>query len=267
MIRRPDDAKFARRADDGRVTADLPFRPVARAKDALEEGVRHMSTQTGRGVDRLVRLLPLSGVAFAVLSMAGNLTIDKFPEPDTPISKLSSYYADHHAQLGRGGMLLGYSVVFMALFGVALWSRARKVQVPAAVSGALLVGTAMVAAAMLTGADNFVALGQIGGKSAVTPQALQAWHINASVGGFGADSVVLMLAVATGGILVRAFPRGLAWTALALAVLAFTPLAFFGYLLFHLWAVVAGIVLTVRPAGEAVEAVVPGSAAQPAYVR
>ncbi|HEX7104353.1 MAG TPA: hypothetical protein VF218_00160 [Acidothermaceae bacterium] len=225
-----------------------------------------MSTQTGRGVDRLVRLLPLSGVAFAVLSMAGNLTIDKFPEPDTPISKLSTYYADHHAQLGRGGMLLGYSVVFMVLFGVALWSRARKVQAPTVISGALLVGTAMVGATMITGANAFLALGQIAGKPTVTPQALQAWHINASVGGFGADSVVLMLAVAAGGIPVRAFPRWLAWTALALAVLAFTPLAFFGYLLFHLWAAVVGIALTARPAGEVVAAVEPGAEAQPAYV-
>lgn len=226
-----------------------------------------MSTQTGRGVDRLVRLLPLSGVVFAVLSMAGNLTIDKFPEPGTPMSKLSTYYADHHAQLGRGGMLLGYSVVFAALFGVALWSRARKLQAPAVIIGALLVGTAMVGATMITGANAFLALGQVGGKSAVTPQALQALHINASVGGFGADSVVLMLAVAAGGILARVFPRWLAWTALALAVLTFTPLAFFGYLLFHLWAVVAGIALCLRPADEVAEAAAPGATAQPAYVR
>jgi hypothetical protein len=207
-----------------------------------------MSEQTGRGVDRLVRLLPLSGVVFAVLSMAGNLTIDKFPEPDTPISQLSAYYAGHHAQLGRGGALLGYSVVFVALFGVALWSRARQLRAPAVITGALVVGTAMMAGAMLTGADAFLALGQIGGKSSVTPQALQAWHINASVGGFGADTVVLMLAVAAGGILVRAFPRWLAWTALALAALTVTPLGFFAYLLFHLWAVAAGVALTLRPA-------------------
>lgn len=206
-----------------------------------------MHTSTGRGVDRLVRLLPLSGVAFAVLSIAGNLTIDKFPEPDTSITKLSVYYADHHAQLGRGGTLLGYSVVFIALFGVALWSRARVLRAPAVISGALLVGTAMVAGTMISGADAFQTLGQIGGKSTVAPPALQAWHINASAGGFGADFVVLMLAVAAAGILVRAFPRWLAWAALALAVLMFTPLGFFAYLLFHLWAIAAGITLTLRP--------------------
>jgi hypothetical protein len=48
--------------------------------------------------------------------------------------------------------------------------------------------------------------------------------------------------------------------------LAFTPLAFFGYLLFHLWAAVVGIALTARPAGEVVAAVEPGAEAQPAYV-
>ena len=206
-----------------------------------------MHTNTGRGVDALVRLLPLSGVAFAVLSMAGNLTIDKFPEPDTSISKLSTYYADHHAQLGRGGTLLGYSVVFIALFGVTLWSRAQLLRAPAVIRGALLVGTAMVAGTMITEAEAFQTLGQIGGKSTVTPPALQAWHINASAGGFGADFVVLLLAVAAAGILVRAFPRWLAWVALALAILMFTPLGFFAYLLFHLWAIAAGMTLTLRP--------------------
>ena len=39
--------------------------------------------------DRLTRWLPLAGVAFAVLAMAGNLTIGDFPDIDTPIGKLS----------------------------------------------------------------------------------------------------------------------------------------------------------------------------------
>src|SRR5690242_6224888 len=111
---------------------------------------------------RLTRILPLAGVVFAVLAMAGNLSIDAFPDTDTSVGKLTSYYAQHHAQIGRGGTLLGYSVVFFALFGVALWARVRR-SAPPVIAGAVLVGTAMLAVSMLTSANTYYTLGQIGG--------------------------------------------------------------------------------------------------------
>lgn len=196
--------------------------------------------------DRLTRWLPLTGVVFALLAMAGNLTIGDFPDIDTPIGKLTAYYADHHAQVGRGGLLLGYSVVFFALFGVALWTRARRSASPV-IAGAVLVGTAMVAVSGLSSADNYYTLGQIAAKPETTPPALQSWHISGSVGGAGADSIVLLLALAAAGILARALPRWLAWSALVLAIMHFTPLGFLAFLLFYAWAVAAGIALTLRP--------------------
>jgi hypothetical protein len=196
-----------------------------------------------RGASRLERVLPLTGVLFAVLAMAGNLTIGDFPDIDTPTGKLTAYYADHHAQVGRGGMLLGYSVVFFALFGVAVWSRIRR-NAPPVVAGAILIGTALVSASMLTSADTYYTLGQIGGKSETTVQALQAWHITGSVGGAGADSIVLLLAIAAAGIVARALPRWLAWSALVLALMHFTPFGFLAFLLFYVWAFAAGIALT-----------------------
>jgi len=209
---------------------------------------KHASAADERtGMARLTRVLPLAGVVFAVLAMAGNLTIGDFPDTDTPVGTLAKYYAGHHSQVGRGGALLGYSVVFFALFGVALWSRVRRSLASPLIAGAVLVGVAMVAVNMLTSADSYYTLGQIGGDSATTPQALQSWHITGSIGGVGADSIVLLLSVAAAGILARALPRWLAWTALVLGVLHFTPLAFFAYLLFYVWAVAAGIALTVRP--------------------
>lgn len=195
----------------------------------------------------LTRVLPLAGVVFAVLAMAGNLTIGDFPDTDTPVGTLTRYYADHHSQVGRGGALLGYSVIFFALFGVALWSRVRRSLASPVVAGAVLLGVAMVAVNMLTSADSYYTLGQIGGDSATTPQALQSWHITGSIGGVGADSIVLLLSIAAAGILAGALPRWLAWSALVLGVLHFTPFAFFAYLLFYVWAVAAGIALTVRP--------------------
>jgi hypothetical protein len=201
----------------------------------------------GAGGARLTRMLPLAGVVFAVVAMAGNFTIGDFPDTDTPISKLTTYYASHHSQVGRGGALLGYSVIFFALFGIALWERVRRSPAAPVIAAGVALGTAMVAVNMLTSADTYYTLGQIAGKPTTSPQALQAWHITGSVGGVGADSTVLLLAIAAAGIFARALPRWLAWTALVLAVMHFTPLGFLAYLLFYVWAVAAGIALAVRP--------------------
>jgi hypothetical protein len=196
---------------------------------------------------RWTRLLPLTGVIFAVVAMAGNLVIGDFPDTDTPVGKLTSYYAGHHTQVGRGGVLLGYSVVFFALFGVALCARVRRSAAAPVISGGVLLGVTMVAVDMLTSSDAYYTLGQIAGQPTTSPQALQAWHITGAIGGVGADSIVLLLAIAAAGILANALPRWLAWSALVLAVMHFTPLGFLAFLLFYVWAVAAGIALTVRP--------------------
>jgi hypothetical protein len=193
------------------------------------------------------RWLPLTGLVFAIVAMAGNLTIGDFPDTDTSMSRLTTYYASHHADVGRGGTLLGYSVIFFALFGVALWSRVRRSAAAPVIAGGVLLGAALVAVDMITSSSAYYTLGQIAGKSTTSPQALQAWHISGSVGGVGADWIVFLLAIWAAGVLARALPRWLAWTALLLAVMHFTPLGFIAFLLFYVWAAAAGIALAVRP--------------------
>jgi hypothetical protein len=56
---------------------------------------------------RLARLVPLAGVGFAVLTIAGYLTIGPFPDTDASVSELTSFYAAHHGQVAAGGQLLG----------------------------------------------------------------------------------------------------------------------------------------------------------------
>ena len=214
-------------------------------------GIRQTTATDGTQLDSersgWTRWLPLTGVAFAVIAMAGNLTIGDFPDTDTPVGKLTTYYASHHADLGRGGTLLGYSVILFALFGIALWSRVRRSTAAPVIAGGVLLGVTLVAVDMITSSNAYYTLGQIGGKPTTSPQALQSWHITGSVGGVGADSIVFLIAVAASGLLARALPRWLAWSALALAVMHFTPLAFLAFLLFYVWTIAAGIALTVRP--------------------
>jgi hypothetical protein len=195
----------------------------------------------------LMRALALSGVAFAVLSMIGNLVIGDFPDANTSTGKLIAFYGRHHASIAHGGMLLGYATIFFAFFGVALWARIRSSSAPAILAAAVLMGAAMVAVDMMIGADTYLNLGQVSTKANIAPAALQALHIGGAVGGTGADTVVFLLAIAAAGILSRALPGWLAWSALVLAIMHLTPLGFLAYLLFHLWALLAGIFMTFRP--------------------
>jgi len=198
--------------------------------------------------NRLARLVPLAGVAFAGLTVAGYLTIGPFPDSDASISKLTSFYAANHGRVAAGGLLLGLAAIFLAIFGTAVWARIRATELHPLVAGAALVGTAMAAMSWLDGAGAYAILGKVGHQQGLSPAALQASHISASAGGIDGGSVILLLAAATAGIAGRAFPRWLAWPALALAILYVTPFGFLASLGVLLWTAVTGVVMVIRPA-------------------
>jgi hypothetical protein len=202
-----------------------------------------------RGSNRLARLVPLAGVVFAVLTMAGYLTIGPFPDSEASVSELTSFYAAHHGQVAAGGQLLGLAAIFLALFGTAVWARIRSSDLHPMVAGTALVATAMAAVSWLDGAGAYSVLGRIGHQPWLSPAALQAVHVGGSVGGIDGGTVLFLLAVANAGIAGRAFPRWLALPALALAILYLTPYGFYASLLVLPWAAVTGIVMAVRPTG------------------
>lgn len=198
--------------------------------------------------NRLARLVPLAGVVFAVLTVAGYLTIGPFPGSEASVSKLTSFYAANHGRVAAGGLLLGLAAIFLALFGTAVWARIRATDLHPIVAGAALVGTAMAAVSALDGAGAYSILGEIGHQQGLSPAALQALHVSSSVGGIDGGSVIFLLSVATAGIAGRAFPRWLvAWPALALALVYLTPFGYFASLLGLLWAAVTGVAMVVRP--------------------
>jgi hypothetical protein len=198
--------------------------------------------------NRLVRFVPLAGVGFAVLTIAGYLTIGPYPDSDASVSELTSFYAAHHSQVAAGGQLLGLAAIFFALFGTAVWARIRSSDLHPVVAGTALVGTAMAAVSWLDGAGAYSVLGEIGHQRWLSPAALQAVQVGGSIGGIDGGIVLFLLAVATAGIAGRAVPRWLAVPALALAVLYLTPFGWYASLLVLLWAAVTGIMMTVRPA-------------------
>jgi hypothetical protein len=205
------------------------------------------------------RLLPLAGVAYAALTIAGDLTIGPFPDSGATPTELSTYFAHHSGAVRAGGQLMILGAYCLCLFGVAVWARVRASQGPKVVSGFVLAGTAVGVISELSGAGSYVLLGSIGADHAVGPAALQAVQVGSQVGDGGGP--LMLLALFAAGVFSSALPRWLGWSALALAIAALTPFGFFASMLFLLWSAVAGIVLTVRGVGPvSTEAEAPGTA-------
>jgi hypothetical protein len=199
---------------------------------------------------RVARLVPLAGVVFAALTVAGYFAIGPFPGTDASISKLTSFYAANHGRVAAGGLLLSIAAIFLAIFGTAVWVRIRATELHPVVAGAALVGTAMTAAAGIQSAGAYSIVGEIGHQRGISPGALQAWHISGSAGVVDGGIVLLLLATATAGIAAGAFPRWLAWPAVVLAIASLTPFGFFASLVTLLWAALTGVVMAARPVGE-----------------
>ena len=193
------------------------------------------------------RLAALGGLGFLVASLASDLVIGPFPRPDAPPAELASFYAAHHAQVGTGGLLLALSGVFLVLFGLAIWARIRPASTSPLLASLTVIATTLAALTTLASAGTYGVLGDIGGQPAVAPAALQAWHIMGSDGSLAgsASTFLFLLAMAGAGILARALPRWLAWTALLLGVLQLVPnqIGFVASLGFLVWTAAAGISL------------------------
>jgi hypothetical protein len=203
----------------------------------------------------LMRLVPLAGAAYFGLEVAGNGSIGKFPEATTPIAKLLPFYAAHHSGIARGGFLLHYAALALALFLITLWARIRQSGVNPIISGAALMGAAIAVAGEFDGAAVYSTLGFIGGKQpAIAPVALQSWHVNGAgsnlITGDG-GLMILLLAVGAAGVAGKVLPRWLAWPALLIGLLQLTPIGYSAEIVFWLWAGVTGVYLAIRPVAQA----------------
>jgi hypothetical protein len=201
------------------------------------------TTTHDRSVPGLIRWLPLAGAAYALLTVAGDLVVDAFPDENTPLGKLTSYYAAHHAQVGHGGQLMEIAAIFLALFGAAVALRVRAASPVAA--AVIVIGAATSCLAVAFEGATFRFLGEHATESHLSPQALQAWHMSAAAFGTNVPSLLLVIGLVLAG---RALPAWLVWSAVVLAVAGFTPFGFFAGMLMLLWFLVAGVTLTVKPA-------------------
>lgn len=198
-------------------------------------------------METMRRLLPLSGIIYVVLALAGPIAIGQStPETDDPASKVIAFYNAHSTRQGVAAFVLAASVPFLVAFAaslaVRLWpSDGRRpiwelmLIAGAAMSGAAIVATAWIHFALADAGDNRIGAA---GVQALNELDNNFWiAVNPSLG--------VMLLGSAGAILASQWGRRwIGWAALVLGIALFIPVTdFVALLLSFVWVIVVAIML------------------------
>jgi hypothetical protein len=198
------------------------------------------------------RLAPLSGLAFVVVLVLAFVVVSgSTPDISDSASKITNYYNDNQGREIGAAVTVMLAALFLAVFtaffrtylrdsgdGEELWPNLAFLGGTVAVAG-LLVAVG-VHFALVDGADKNI-----------SPVAMQALNAIDSDNFFAfAFPLGLMLLGAAGAILRggAALPKWMAWVAIVLMVVFFTPAGFAAFGLTGIWIIVASILMYRRPA-------------------
>jgi len=210
------------------------------------------------------------GIAFAILYVAGVMTMFAGTPDDTNIDRPARYTADwvkYYADSGNrttaliGAYLLVAAGIAAVVFGAHLRERLGAAGAGGsgriAFAGTIMLGTltivAAVAVAWIPGA---VAFGDVPAPQGELAGFAAQLGFGALLVGGGMTGALVLMAAGIGSIRTGALPKWLAWAGIVVAVIVGALGAFFvPMLLLVLWMLVAGIVGLRRPfAGEAATA-------------
>jgi hypothetical protein len=192
-------------------------------------------------------LLPLSGVAFVVLTVIGLAVVGSTPAPDTSADEVVSFYRDNENRARAGIWFFAFAMPFLPLFASSLagvqrpegqdsrlvW---RRVLLAGAAIMSAMLGVAIIAQLALADSTD----------AEIAPEVVQALNV---IAGYVVYALLpaagTMMLGAAGWLLGREGVQGwLGWAALVLGVVLFVP--FIGVLALVLslvWIIVASITL------------------------
>jgi hypothetical protein len=191
-------------------------------------------------IGRVARLVPFTGVVFAVLSLAGMATAQPPPGVKASGEQILAFSKAHaHSQRIADGLLIAGFAFFLFFVG-SLRAHLRHSQEAEAASTVALAGAAVLSA----GVAVYIGLDAASNAApyALAPAAAQALNVLALelvypvlVGGF-------VFGLAAGVAILRSarLPHWLGWAAIAVGL---TPLWILQLLLLYVWAVVASILI------------------------
>jgi hypothetical protein len=205
------------------------------------------------------RFAPLTGIVFVVLLVIGFIPLGgDTPDVDDPAVKIVSFYHDHQGKEIAAIIVVALASLFLALFAVALRDYLRE-----GTTGGnfwptvAVVGGSVAVAGLLVAVGTHFALID-GGDKRIDPSAMVALNAldNDNFFAFSLPLEIMLLGAA--GAVLRdgaALPRWMAWAAIVLLVLGFTPIGFLAFALTGIWIIIASLMMyrrtSVSPAATA----------------
>jgi hypothetical protein len=198
------------------------------------------------------RLAPLSGIVFVLLLIAAFIFVEgETPDIDDSASKITSFYHDDQGKHIAAIILVALSAFFLAVFVASLRDYVRVPGGEAELWPTIvLVGGTVAVAGLLVAAGIHLALVD-GGDKQISPDAMVALNAIDADDFFGfALPLGIMLFGAAGATLRTgaALPRWMAWAAIVLLILFFTPIGFAAFALSGIWIIIASILMYQRTA-------------------
>jgi hypothetical protein len=202
---------------------------------------------------RLVRFLPLSGLLFVVLLLAGGPVL----EGSTPSSSASgaaviSFYAQNHLKERAGAILLTLAFAVFLVFVASLrtfWKRVAGLEGPATLA---LAAAAILVAGQTTGAS--IAWALTDNPRQFAPAVAQTLNILGNDLILTSTAGVLVFAFTAGAVILRSkrqLPRWLGWFIVVAGIAVVVPGGdLFGYILVLIWSAIVSV-LVVRRSGAA----------------
>ncbi len=202
--------------------------------------------------DRWSRLAPLTGVLFAVLTVAGIFSGGETPDANAGPAKVIAYYTTHRSEVETSAILFALAFLVLVLFAGTLRSYLRHAPGAEGLSSLVLAGGVLMAAGALTGAG--VEYGLAHQLNHLGPQAAQTLNFLDNelflpvLGGAFVFAVCSGLAILRGAPL----PKWLGWVAIVLGIAAIIPPASFPALLgFVIWSIIVSILMYRRTGASA----------------
>jgi hypothetical protein len=234
-------------------------------RTAVRQRGRGMGGQEGRGraaggppgkevswVERwLSRWAPLSGAVAGIFIAVSFFSGGSSPDDNAPASQVFRFYLNHATGQKVSAIFGALGAAFLVYFAVAMASRIRASGGSSWLASGAIAGAVFAAAGLAsTLAFSFVLANDIKfltASSAQTLNVLENDFFLPIVAGFFVFGIVGGLAAVVG----RAPVRWMGWVLFALGVLTIVPpISWFAFLAMFLWALVAGIWLTIKTPTE-----------------
>jgi hypothetical protein len=200
------------------------------------------------------RFAPLTGIVFVVLLFVAFVVVEgETPDIDDSAQKITSFYHDDQGKHIAAVVLVALSAIFLTTFAVSLREFLRVPGESDFWPTVALVGGVVAVAGFLVAAGIHLALID-GGDKNISPDAMVALNAIDADDFFGFATPLGIMLFGAGCATLRSgapLPKWMAWVAIVLFIVFFTPAGFAAFGLTGIWIIIASILMYQRSAATA----------------